>query len=261
MNNSVIEISKKKILLFGACGVLGREHAKILSKSGCELVIIDHPKSDVLQYAKKLGVKGLKIDILNEKTLIKGIKESYKHLKGLDAAIYNVAITSEQLKKDNSFFSFENYPLSLWKKTIDTNLTGSFLFAREVGKIFKKQNFGNLINISSIYGVVAPDHSIYEGEDFDTFPGYSASKSGMIGLSKWLATRWAKNNIRVNSISPGGIQNKQSKNFVKKYSKRVPLSRMGKKNEITGILIYLISDHSSYCTGQNFIIDGGLTSW
>tara|TARA_B100001964_G_C14184788_1_gene578089 strand:+ start:219 stop:1004 length:786 start_codon:yes stop_codon:yes gene_type:complete len=261
MKSISIEIKNKKILLFGACGVLGREHAIILSKSNCELVIADHPKTNVLQFAKKLGVKGVKIDVLSEKNLIKGIKESLKYLKGLDAAIYNVAITSEQLKKTNSFYSFENYPLSLWKKTIDVNLTGSFLFAREIGKIFKKQNFGNLINVSSIYGVIAPDHSIYNNENFDTFPGYPASKSGMIGLSKWLATRWAKNNIRVNSISPGGILSKQSKNFVKKYSKRVPLSRMGNKNEITGILLYLISDHSSYCTGQNFIIDGGLSSW
>ena len=93
----------------------------------------------------------------------------------------------------------------MWKKTIDVNLTGAFLFAREIGKIFKKQKYGNLINISSIYGVVAPDHSIYENEKFDSFPGYSASKFGLIGFSKWLATKWAKNNIRVNCVSPGGI--------------------------------------------------------
>mgnify|MGYP006074980917 CR=1 FL=1 len=261
MKNISIEIKNKKILLFGACGVLGRQHAKILSNSSCELVIADHPKTDVLKLAKKIGVKGFKIDVLKEKSLIKGIKEISKYLNGIDAAIYNAAITSEQLKKNNSFYNFENYPLALWKKTIDVNLTGSFLFAREIGKIFIHQNFGNLINISSIYGVVAPDHSIYDNETFDTFPGYSASKFGMIGLSKWLATRWAKNNIRVNSVSPGGIFNNQSKSFIKKYSKRVPLSRMGHKDEITGILLYLISDHSSYCTGQNFIIDGGLSSW
>lgn len=255
-----IDISGKKILLMGCCGILGKEHSKILSQSNCELIIADHPKTDVVKFAKTLSVRGIKIDILKEKNIIDGVKKSHKYLKGLDAAIFNVAITSEQLKKTNSFFEFEKYPLELWKKTIDVNLTGAFLFAREVGKIFKKQKFGNLINISSIYGVVAPDHSIYENEDFNTFPGYSASKSGLIGFSKWLATKWAKSNIRVNCVSPGGIFNKQSKSFVNKYIRRVPLKRMGKKNEITGMVIYLLSDSSSYCTGQNFIIDGGLSS-
>ncbi len=255
-----INISGKKILLLGSCGVLGRQHSEILSKSGCELIIADHPKTDVIKLANKLGVKGIKIDILKEKNLIEGVKKSYKILKGLDAAIFNVAITSEQLKKTKSFFEFEKYPLQLWKKTIDVNLTGAFLFAREIGKIFKKQKYGNLINISSIYGVVAPDHSIYENEKFDSFPGYSASKFGLIGFSKWLARKWAKNNIRVNCVSPGGIFNGQSKSFINKYIKRVPLKRMGYKNEITGMIIYLVSDSSTYCTGQNFVIDGGMSS-
>ncbi len=255
-----IDISGKKILLLGSHGVLGRQHSKILSQSGCELIIADHPKTDVMKFAKKLGVKGIKIDVLKEKNLIDGVKKSHKLLKGLDAAIFNVAITSEQLKKTKSFFEFEKYPLQLWKKTIDVNLTGAFLFAREVGKIFTKQKHGNLINISSIYGVVAPDHSIYENESFDSFPGYSASKFGLIGFSKWLATKWAKNNIRVNCVSPGGILNGQSQSFINKYIKRVPLKRMGNKNEITGMIIYLVSDSSTYCTGQNFVIDGGLSS-
>lgn len=260
MTYKKIDISGKKILLLGSCGVLGRQHSKILSQSNCELIIADHPKTDVIQFAKKIGVKGIKIDILKEKSLIDGVKKSHKLLEGLDAAIFNVAITSEQLKKTNSFYEFEKYPLDLWKKTIDINLTGAFLYAREVGKIFKNQKHGNLINISSIYGVVAPDHSIYENETFDSFPGYSASKFGLIGFSKWLATKWAKNNIRVNCVSPGGIFNKQSKSFVNKYIRRVPLKRMGNKNEITGMIIYLLSDSSSYCTGQNFVIDGGLSS-
>ena len=138
MTYKKIDISGKKILLLGSCGVLGRQHSKILSQYGCELIIADHPKTDVIKFAKRLGVKGIKIDILKEKNLIEGVKKSNKLMNGLDAVIFNVAVTSEQLKKKISFFEFEKYPLELWKKTIDVNLTGAFLFAREVGKIFKK---------------------------------------------------------------------------------------------------------------------------
>ena len=108
---------------------------------------------------------------------------------------------------------------------------------------------------------MSPDHKIYKKEKFYSYPDYSASKSGIIGFSKWLSTLWAQKEIRVNCISPGGIFNNHSKNFSKSYSKRVPMNRMGNKNEINGILHYLISDEASYCTGQNFVIDGGLSAW
>ena len=115
--------------------------------------------------------------------------------------------------------------------------------------------------ISSIYGIVGPDNRIYSSQNFKTLSSYSASKAGLIGLSKWLATTYAEKNIRVNTIVPGGIQANQNKLFVKNYSKRVPMKRMGNTNELNGILTYLISEKSSYVTGQEFIIDGGLTSW
>ena len=256
-----LSIKNKKILLFGCTGVLGQAFVNYLVKCGCELILADNNKKKLSSICKKNNLKGYIIDAKKEKSIIWGIKKLTKNFKKIDCAIYNVAITSETLKKSKINRDFTKYNLINWNKTINVNLTGSFIFAREIGKLFIKQKYGNLINISSIYGNFSPNHEIYKYENFYSYPDYAASKSGMIGLSKWLSTLWAKKNIRVNCISPGGIFNKHSKNFNKSYSKRVPMHRMGNREDINGMLHYLISEESSYCTGQNFLIDGGLSAW
>ena len=259
----LITIPGKRILLVGATGVLGRVYATELAKvENIELVIADTSDTNVLSLAQKLGVFGVNIDVTSEASVIDCVSYVKQKLGGLDSVINNAAATGEGLMKEGAVFSnFEDYPLDVWKKTIDVNLTGVFLVAREAGKLIKDtSNFGNIINVSSIYGVVGPDHRIYEGQPFKSFPGYSASKSGVIGLTKWLATWW-DGNIRVNCISPGGVFNEHNEDFAKAYSNRVPMGRMAKKEELMGIVLYLLSNSSSYVTGQNFIIDGGLTAW
>ena len=255
-------ISGKRVLLLGAGGVLGGAHARILVEHEARLIVADRPGSTVLDEAKALGIPGIEIDVANETDMVDGIARAAEQFGGLDGAIFNAAITSEGLAcGDNTFPAFEEYPLALWHKAIDINLTGAFLFAREAGKVLKNGKGGSLINVASIYGVVGPDHRIYDGQPFRSFPAYSASKAGIIGLTRWLSTWWAKDSIRVNSVSPGGVYNGHDERFVAAYSNRTPMGRMAEREEITGILIYLLSDSSRYCTGQNFIIDGGLTSW
>ena len=257
-----IGVKNKRIILMGSCGVLGKMHAKILSENGAKLVMADRPGSTVLSDAKILGAEGVEIYVSIESSIIEGIEIASKFYNGFDGAIYNAALTSEGLSNSgNPFPTFEDYPLNLWQKAIDINLTGAFLFAREIGKQFKLGKAGSLINISSIYGVVGPDHRIYEGQAFSSFPAYSASKAGIIGLSKWLATWWAKDNIRVNCVTPGGVYNNHNDIFTNAYGNRTPMGRMASSDEITGAIIYLLSDSAKYCTGQNIIVDGGLTSW
>ena len=257
-----MSIKNKKILLFGCTGVLGTAFVEYLIECGCKVILADNNKIKLKKICLKYDLKGYLIDANKEKSIQKNIKKIAQDNKyKIDCAIYNVAITSESLQKTNITREFTKYNLKNWKKTINVNLTGSFIFAREIGKIFYKQKKGNLINISSIYGNLSPNHKIYEKEKFYSFPDYAASKSGIIGFSKWLSTLWAKKNIKVNCISPGGIYNGHSKIFFKAYSKRVPMNRMGDKKDINGILYYLISDESNYCTGQNFLIDGGLSAW
>lgn len=255
-------IKGKRVLLLGACGVLGRTHARILNEHGVQLIIADRPGSTVLLDAKSLGIHGVEIDAANESSMIQGIRRAAEKYDGLDGAIFNAAITSEGLEAiGDPFHPFEEYPLELWKKAIDINLTGAFLFAREAGKVLKEGGGGSLINVASLYGVVGPDHRIYEGQNFQSFPAYSASKAGIIGLTRWLATLWGIDGVRVNSVSPGGVFNNHNERFTSAYSKRTPMGRMADKEEITGILVYLLSDSSRYCTGQNFIIDGGFSVW
>ncbi|MBM3349480.1 MAG: SDR family oxidoreductase [Betaproteobacteria bacterium] len=257
------DVRGKRVLLLGACGVLGRAHARALVEHEAQLIVADRPGSTVLDDAKALGIPGIEVDIAQEFAIINGIARAAELFGGLDGAIFNAAVTSEGLVAGggNAFPAFEDYPLALWQKAIDINLTGAFLFAREVGKVLKDAKRGSLINIASIYGVVGPDHSIYDGQLLRSFPAYSASKAGIIGLTRWLATWWAKDGIRVNCVSPGGVYNGHDERFTTAYGNRTPMGRMAKREEITGILIYLLSDSSSYCTGQNLIIDGGFTSW
>ena len=256
------DVKGKRVLLLGACGVLGRAHVRILVEHGVRLIIADRPGSTVLEDAKSLGIHGLEIDAGSEASMLVGIESASKHYDGLDGAIFNAAITSEGLAAiGDPFHPFEEYPLALWQKAIDINLTGAFLFAREAGKVLKAGGGGSLINISSLYGVVGPDHRIYDGQTFQSFPAYSASKAGIIGLTRWLATWWGRDGVRVNSVSPGGVFNNHNDRFSAAYGTRTPMGRMADRDEITGIIIYLLSDSSRYCTGQNIVIDGGFTAW
>ena len=122
-----------------------------------------------------------------------------------------------------------------------------------------KQMYGSIINIASIYGVVGPDFTVYDETSMTMPAGYSAIKGGLINLTRYMASYFGSNNIRVNCVSPGGIFDNQDINFVKNYEKKVPLGRMGLPEDIAPSVAFLLSDDSKYITGQNLIIDGGWT--
>jgi Dehydrogenases with different specificities (related to short-chain alcohol dehydrogenases) len=159
------------------------------------------------------------------------------------------------------FKPFEEYELSDWNAVVAANLTGTFLCCQAVGPQMKKGGGGSIINTSSIYGVVAPDQRIYDGSSINTPAVYSASKAGVIGLTRYLATYWAEDKIRVNTITPGGMFNEQEPEFVRRYESRTPLGRMGRPHELRGAIVFLASEMSSYVTGHNLVVDGGWTTW
>ena len=256
------QIKNKKILLVGCAGVLGSEFTDHLYKNGGILILVDLNSKKFESYKKHYtNAIFIKCDVTKEQDII-GLKNKIKKkFKKLDSVIYNVGLTSSMSKKSKlTFPNFEKHTLKSWNQAINISLTGAFLIAKNTIS-FLKNNKGSLIFVSSIYGLLGPDDRIYSGQKFKTLSSYSASKAGLIGLSKWLATTYASSKIRVNTIVPGGIESKQNKIFIKKYSNRVPMKRMGKVNELNGILSYLIGDKSSYVTGQEFIVDGGLTTW
>jgi NAD(P)-dependent dehydrogenase (short-subunit alcohol dehydrogenase family) len=256
------DLAGKRILLVGATGVLGRGYAHAIAGCGARLAIADRKESDVLDLAKAIGAEGIVMDVADEASVTAGVARAVDALGGLDGAVANSAATGEFLMKEgNAFAPFEDYPLAVWQRTIDVNLTGTFLLAREAGRAMKAGGGGSLVTVSSIYGVVGPDHRIYDGQPFKSFASYSASKAGVIGLTRWLATWWGREGIRVNCVTPGGVFNDHDPKFAEAYANRTPMGRMADRQDLVGMVLFLLSDASAYCTGQNFIVDGGLTAW
>jgi len=160
----------------------------------------------------------------------------------------------------------EDYELSDWRDVLDVNLTGMFLMAKHAVKRMVKNLDGLIINFSSIYGINGPDIRIYEGSEYlgkklGVPPVYSASKAGAIGLTKYIASVYGAKNVRSNAVTPGGIYNGQNEVFVDKYSRRVPMEKMGAASDIASAVVFLCSDAASYINGINLIVDGGLNAW
>jgi len=179
--------------------------------------------------------------------------------------VNNAAYTSKGAKEksDNAFGSFENFPIKIWQKSIDINLSGVFFCSQAFGKIMVKQGKGVIVNIASTYGLVGADQRIYGKSGLNLPISYAATKGAIVNLTRYLAAYWSGKNIRVNTLSPGGVLDAtyQDKKFIKKYSERTILGRMARKDEYNGAMLFLISDASSYMTGANLIVDGGWTAW
>lgn len=260
------EFTDKCFIITGGCGTLGLTTAIHLEALGADVYIVDREASNPTLIAhdnsRHNRIHGLVMDITDENQVYNTFKIiSERHAK-IDGVINFAAATGELLVKDGSLFTdFENTSLETWNTVLDINITGNFLVAKIAGKYFTQQGSGILINTSSIYGIRGPDHRIYKGEEFSSFAAYSASKAAVHGLTQWLATYWAQKNIRVNTIVPGGIYNNHTDNFREKYSARTPMARMGMPSDIFGVVEFLLSEKSAYITGQQIIVDGGLSTW
>ena len=266
----LFSLSGKVVLVTGGAGLLGQVFCQAFADSGADVAVVDIDdqvaKSVAANIATKSGrkVRGIGCDITSSETVSKMVKTVVSELGRIDVLINNAASKGSSL--DEFFKPFEDYSLQTWREVMSVNIDGLFLVAQAVGKQMKLQGGGSIIQTSSIYGVVAPDQRIYEGSEYNGRPintpaVYSASKAAVLGLTSYLSTYWANSGIRVNSLTPGGISSGQNKTFDEKYSNRVPLRRMGQASELVGALIYLASDASSYVTGQNIIVDGGLSAW
>lgn len=257
------DIHNKIIILTGGMGALGKTYARALADYQAKVIIIDVvPKDKATDFIKSLGPNGdnityHKADISKKTDLVRVKNEILKKFGEIDALINNAAITTraETLNKNDRF---EDYDMTRWNKEMAVNLTGTMLCCQIFGSVMPKGS--SIVNISSTYGVVGPDQRIYPKGSYKPV-GYSVAKGGLISLTKYLATYWGSKQIRVNCVVPGGVQEKQSQTFIKNYSYRTPLGRMAKHDEYVGMIIYLISNASSYCTGGIFTQDGGWTAW
>lgn len=269
-NDDLFDLTGKVAIVTGGAGLLGKVFCQALVTAGADVAIIDIDKNKADETARKISkeqnqkVLAFACDITSPDSVVTMVEDVVNRLGRIDILLNNAASKGSNL--DQFFAEFENYSLQTWREVMAVNVDGLFLVAQSVGNQMKAQGGGSIIQISSIYGVVAPDQRIYEGSEYNgrainTPAIYSVSKAAVIGLTSYLSTYWADSKIRVNTLTPGGIASGQNSEFNKKYSNRVPLGRMGEATELVGALIYLASDASSYVTGQNIIVDGGLSAW
>lgn len=265
----LFSLEGKVAIVTGALGLLGKEHCKALLEFGAIVIATDLDESGINKFTNSLGNNafGYAMDITNPNSISKVCDTVYEQFDSIDVLVNNAAINDmvEDPKSSLELSKFENYPLELWEKSLKVNLTGTFLCCQIFGKKMVQQGKGSIINIASTYGIVSPDQSLYIDEEgnqiFYKPAAYPVSKAGVIMLTKYLASYWGNKGLRVNSISPGGVENGQNQFFVKKYSNKTPLKRMADKSDYKGALIYLASDSSSYTNGANIVVDGGWTIW
>jgi NAD(P)-dependent dehydrogenase (short-subunit alcohol dehydrogenase family) len=266
-------LANKVIVITGAAGLLGINHVQAIADAGGVPVLIDidgsRLQSTVEEFKKTHNIEfsHFVVDITDEDQ-VKNCSETVLQKFGRIDGLVNNAANNPKIETNgvNEQSRLENFSIDSWQADISVGLTGAFLCTKYFGAAIAKQG-GSIVNISSDLGLIAPDQRLYEknGVKPDNQPvkpvTYSVVKTGLIGLSRYTATYWAKQGVRCNSLCPGGVENSQDPSFVKKLTSLIPLGRMAKQNEYQGSLVFLLSDASSYITGTELIADGGRTAW
>jgi len=264
------DLQGKVALVTGGAGIIGQEVCRGLAEFGANVAVVDVNLSGIeiliaeLRGKYRVDVEGFECDVGSPESvsaLYDGVMDRFGSVNVLHN---NAASKSSSL--DRFFAPFEEYSLKTWREVMAVNVDGMFLMAQAFGKEMARNGGGSIIQTASIYGLVAPDQRIYEGSrymnrEISSPAVYSASKAAVLGMTRYLAAYWGDSGVRVNAITPGGVESGQNSVFSEKYSNRVPMRRMASASEMVSAVIYLASDASSYVTGQNLIVDGGLTAW
>ena len=267
----LFSLKGKTAMVTGGAGILGQHFCKGLASAGANVAIVDinrgHAQKLADEVAQTYGVKAFAFDYdITQPSNVKELLREAKDIFGRIEVLHN-NMAGKTNDLELFFAPYEKYDMETWNTIMNSNLNSMFLVSQAVGAHMQEEGIaGSIIQTSSIYGIMAPDSRIYEGSEYmgvtiNTPAIYSVTKAGVIGLTRYLSTYWAKENIRVNSISPGGVESGQNETFKSKYSNRVPLGRMARASEMVGALLYLASEASSYMTGQNIVVDGGLSAW
>ena len=253
--------NKKRIaIITGGCGLFGKLQIKALEEINCKVIVIDIDKKKIskLKLNKEFkNVEFFECDITNYENILKIKKKIFKKYNQVDVLVNNAANDIVPKKKINSKLSIYNLDIHNLINDINVGLIGAIYCSKIFGEQMIKKKNGIILNISSDLSVIAPDQRLYSHLGIRKPVSYSVTKHGLTGLTKYLASFWAKQNVRVNSFSPGGIYNNQDKLFVEKIKNLIPMGRMANKTEYKKTIQFLCSDDSSYMTGQNIVSDGG----
>jgi NAD(P)-dependent dehydrogenase (short-subunit alcohol dehydrogenase family) len=261
------DLSGETALVAGGAGILGSRFCDALARHGARVAVADldaHRAGEVAELASTshgVAAAGFAAD-LADPAAVAALRRQVEQALGPVSVLVNAVAA----KTAGFFEPFETYALDDWEQVMRANVTGVMQSCREFGAGMAARGQGSIINILSIYGIVAPDPRIYEGSRYEgrainTPAVYSTSKAALLGLTRHLATYWADRGVRVNAVTPGGVFSGQNDTFVQRYSARVPMGRMADKDEMSGAIVFLASSAASYVTGQNIVVDGGLTAW
>jgi NAD(P)-dependent dehydrogenase (short-subunit alcohol dehydrogenase family) len=258
-------LSNRKALITGAAGGLGKIFASTLAELGADLILVDKPGSNLNDLSLALidkwrvNVEYFECDLEIQDERTKLISNINKSEKNLNILVNNAALVGSSDLVGWSV-PFQQQSIDTWRRAVEVNLTAVFDLCQGLFPLLKSAQGASIINIASIYGIYGPDWNLYENTSIGNPAAYAASKSGLIGLTRWLATTISPE-VRVNAIAPGGIFNNQPENFVKRYSEKTPLARMATEDDFRGAISFLATDLSKYVTGQVLSIDGGWGTW
>ena len=268
------DLSGRVAIITGGAGLLGVKHGEAIAEMGGIPVLLDRDGASAekraLEISEVYGVPalGFGVDITVPEQLIEARDKIINDLGGIHILINNAANNPKMENRDDRNFSrLENFPLDVWNQDIAVGLGGAFLCAQVFGSHMAQAGQGVILNVASDLGLIAPDQRLYrqDGLNDDMQPvkpvTYSVVKSGLIGLTRYLATYWADRGVRANAIAPGGVYTDQDETFVQRLSNLIPMGRMAGQDEYKAAVAFLVSDASSYMTGSVLAIDGGRTSW
>ena len=269
-------LDKRVCIITGGAGLLGVEHGNAILAAGGRVVLLDIDRDSLAESGKELSllypsgdILEVVADINKEESLINAVNKITEKFGTIDILINNEAVNPVVTNDlgDMLLNRLESFELSEWNRQLSVGLTGAFLCAKIFGSYMANNGGGVILNISSDLSVIAPDQRLYalDGVSTDDQPvkpvTYSVIKTGLIGLTRYLATYWIDKNVRCNALSPGGVYAGQSDKFVDRLTEMIPMGRMASKDEYHSAVQFLCSDASSYMTGQNIVVDGGRSVW
>jgi NAD(P)-dependent dehydrogenase (short-subunit alcohol dehydrogenase family) len=253
MTDALFDLSGRVAVVTGGLGQLGSVYVDGLRERGMTVAVWDVDADDPVDVTDRASIEAATERLVAE--------SGVPHL-----LVNNAAVDMPPDAPAEEVGPFETYPEESFDRVMDVNVKGTLLCCQVVGAAMAREGRGSIVNISSIYGLLSPQQDVYEfrrqaGEPFVKPVAYSVSKSAVLNLTRYLATYWARNGVRVNTLTLAGIANEQPAAFVEAYTARVPLGRMARAEEALGAIVFLASDASSYMTGANLVVDGGWTAW
>jgi NAD(P)-dependent dehydrogenase (short-subunit alcohol dehydrogenase family) len=265
----LFSVEDRVIVITGGVGMLGRQFVGALLARGAKVAVFD--AADAGEARSRFGepsadatLRFIQVDVA-DRASVEAAFEQVQEVWGTPHGLINAAAIDAP-PDSAATGPFETYPIDLWDRIMAVNVRGVMVCCQVIGGAMAQAGRGAIVNVASIYGLVSPDQSLYDyrrarGEVFYKPVAYAASKSALYNLTRYLATYWSRNGVRVNTLTPGGVFADQENAFLEAYNRRVPMGRMARRDELDGAIVFLLSDASSYMTGANLVIDGGWTAW